>query len=382
MTATIANQSWHPDAILADGGVELPEQFPFRAALEIYAGALDREAMLTPSGRIAVRGSLVGAVAETRALDDVVARHPEIADVAVERPLIITGLLRTGTTLVHNLLAEHPDLRAPALWELMFPASPAATRADRERLADTAQGYVEDYYRVAPALPSIHFLDARRPDECHRLLGNTFQSMVYEMRYRVPSYGKWLAQQDLTEAYLRHRRQLQAILWRLPARQVVLKCPFHLWSMAELIRVYPDARIVHMHRDPVETIPSTCSLCATIRGGRTNHIDRAEIGRQWLDRITGVMAHLDPAGRPVPKDQVLDVRHSDLVMDPRATLARICDFAGVPLTDLAWERISRYLDANGRTKHGTHHYAVADFDLDETEINRRFADYCMRFNLR
>lgn len=379
MTGTVA-EAWRPAAILADGGAPEPADFPWRTALQRLAASLAAEAALTPAGVAAVRGGLVSAVATTLAVNAAVARHPAIAEVPVPKPLIITGLLRTGTTLVHNLLAEHPDLRAPALWELMFPVGERGTPADHERLADSAQGYVDEYYRVAPELPSIHFLDARRPDECHRLLGNTFHSMVYEMRYRVPSYGAWLAEQDLTAAYRWHRRQVQTILWRLPARQVVLKCPFHLWSLAELLRVYPDARIVHMHRDPLATVPSTCSLCVAVRVARTDHVDRVEIGRQWLDRIAAVTPNLDPARRPGAADQILDVRYPDLMADPLGAMARICDFAGTPMTEVARQRMSHYL-AHNTAKRGVHRYQPADFGLEPAELTRRFADYRAQFLL-
>lgn len=353
-----------------------PTEFAFLDALDVLAGALDRQARLTATGRAAVRGALVAALCTQARLRRAVARHPEIASTEVTRPVFITGLLRSGTTLVHNLLAQHPGLRVPALWELMHPVSERGDAVFYAGLADAAQAYVEDYYQVAPELPKIHFLDARRPDECHRLTGNTFTTMVYEARYRVPDYTEWLRGVDHTAAYRLHRAQLQAILWRLPGGPVVLKDPFHLWCLPALVAAYPDARIVQLHRDPVVTVPSTCSLCVTIRGARSDEIDRAEIGQQWLAQAERALDALPRvratalAGVPI-----LDVRYADLVADPIGVLDRVCEFAGAPLTAEAERAMRAYLSDNGATKHGRHEYSAADFGLEEVYLRQRFAAY-------
>lgn len=371
------------DSILAEAAERAgvgTDDFHFEESLARLADALARQARLTPAGAPIVRSSLVATLEKQAALDRLIDRHPEILRTPVPRPVVITGLLRTGTTLVHNLLAQHPGLRVPALWELMNPATERLDPAGYEYLADRTQAYVDDYNKVSPALPKIHFLDARRPDECQRLVGNTFASMVYEMRYRVPSYGAWLAGRDLTEEYRYHRRQVQAILWRTPGAPVVLKCPFHLWSLPALMAVYPDARVVHLHRDPGETVPSTASLCAAIRVGRSDRVDRDEIGRQWLTRIEPVITDVGATRRAVPAGQLLDLRYRDLVGDPVAQVARICDFAGVTMTAAAETAMRAFLAGNGPAKHGRHSYTPAEFGLDAADLSRRFGDYRQTFD--
>lgn len=351
----------------------------FLDGLSVVAAALDTEARLSESGRRAMRDTLVGSLVTQTKLARQVARHPEIEQAPFPRVVFILGLLRTGTTLVHNLLAEHPDLRAPALWELMFPVD---SGEEPDVLADRAQSYVEEYYRLSPTLPMIHFLDARRPDECHRLTQNAFHSMVYEMRFRVPSYSRWLAEQDMTEAYRYHRAQLAQILWRRPAPAVVLKCPFHTWNLAALARAYPGAYFVHMHRDPVSVVVSTCSLCESVRGARSDSVDRAEIGAQWLDNIDrgARLASADRrgalAGRPV-----LDVRYGDLTADTLGTLGRICDFIGVPLTGAAEQRMTQYLTGNPQHKRGVHQYTPEQYGLTPESIRTRLADYRDEFGV-
>ena len=352
-----------------------PHAFAFGEGLDRLVTALATEARLTPAGRAAVRASLVGALETQARLRRLSSEHPEIAHTPVPRPVFVTGLLRTGTTLVHNLLAQHPGLRVPALWELMHPAAGRTGTAETDRLVTTTQSYVDEYNAVAPGLKAIHFLDARRPDECHRLTANAMQSMVFEMRYRVPGYGAWLAGTDDTPAYAYHRRQLQAILWARPGGPVVLKCPFHLWSLESLMRVYPDARVVHLHRDPAETVPSTCSLCLAIRAARSDRVDPHEIGRQWLARIEAAVDDLDRARKAIPAGQLLDVRYRDLMADPIGTMRRVGEFIGVPLPERGAAAMRTYLSHNTPTTRGVHRYRAEDFGLDPADLRARFADY-------
>lgn len=361
-------------------GVPADAPLRFLDALGVLTGALATEAQLTGPGARAVGAALTGALVTQLRLAGAYAEHPEIARVPVERPVFVIGLLRTGSTLVHNLLGLHPGLRAPALWETMHPVG-GRDPAGRARLVEDTQRYVTDYYQVAPLLPAIHFLDARRPDECHRLTGGAFASMVYSMRYRIPSYGAWLADQDLARSYRYHREQLRAVLWRRPGGRFVGKDPFHLWSLGALHATYPDARYVHLHRDPAETLPSTCSLCVALRGARSDRVDRAEIGRQWraeLDRALPLVAAARSG--PLAGAPVLDVRFRDLVADPVRVLGTVLDFLGEPVSGEVERRMRAWLERD-RHRPGAHRYTAADFGLSAAELTGRYADYRETYRL-
>jgi Sulfotransferase family len=380
-----AASSYGVDALVHDAraatGAGEDEQLEFLDALTELSTALDRESRLSAEGRAAVRRSLVTSLATQVELRRHLAANPDVARTPITRPVFIVGLLRTGSTLVHNLLAQHPDMRCPNLWELLAPVGPRDPRRN-EADARAAQAYVEDYYQHAPDLPKIHFLDARRPDECHRLLGNTFQSMVFWMRFRVPGYARWLRGRDLTAAYRYHRLLLQSILWRIPGGVPVLKCPFHIWSLKPLLAAYPDARFIHLHRSPTTTVPSTCSLSAVLQGARMERVDRAEIGRFWLAEVErGLMHFMDTGWRSLAANPVLDVRYADLTADPMAVISRICHFLDVPMTDDAARRMRRYLDENPANRHGVHRYTATEFGLSAADLDARFARYREHYDL-
>lgn len=340
-------------------------------SLERLVRSLDREARLTPAGRIRVQRSLVRSLVEQLETSHRIAERPEIADRAL-RPIIITGMLRTGTTFLQHLLAQHPTIRAPALWEMMAPA-----RRDRpDELIAQCAAYIAEYDRIAPEFKHIHPLHVEFPEECHRLTGNTFCDPIFALRYHVPSYVKWLEQQSMEPVYRYHRTQLQVLLDRVPGDQVLLKGPSHLWHLDELAAVYPEALVVRMHRSPTVAVPSVCSLTSVVRGASAHPVDDQEIGRYWLDRVTPVLGGLSRGMGPFDRPP-LDIRYADLVADPIAVAAEICATAGLPLTDAALLRMNGYLSAD--RPRGQHTYHAERFGLRTGQLARLFSDYLNEF---
>jgi hypothetical protein len=351
-----------------------------RQALARLSAALTTEAALTGSGARVAAGAIVAAITTARRLRRFAAERPELPRRPLPPVVVITGLHRTGSTLLHHLLAEHPRLRAPQLWELMHPVGGQDADGTAALVART-RSYVDEYYRSAPEFRTIHPLDAGRPEECHRLTGLTLRSEIYALRYRVPSYLDWLDRQDHHPAYGTHRLGLQAILWRRPGgHSVVLKCPFHLWHPAELAAAYPAARVIRLHRDPVATIASVSSLTRVIRQARAVRVDPAEIGAFWLHRTAAVTDRLledADGGSALP---VLDVPYPRLSLDPLAVARDVCEFIGVPLTAPAELRMRRYLRATAPGERGVHRYQPEDFGLRTADLTRRFAAYRARFH--
>lgn len=360
---------------------------PFSEALDRFARALRDEARLRPEDVDPVWRSILRSqevLVDTAALHE---SRPEIARLDLGRPVFIVGFLRTGSTLLHNLLGCHEALHSPLLWELAHHTEAAHRAAGRDGLRARAQEYVNEYYRKAPDLPGIHFIDADRPDECHRLLANTFHSMVLEMRYRVPSYGQWLHKQRLTEPYRWHRRQLQVLMSRheraeRPPVVPVLKCPFHTWFLDSLTQEYSEARFIHLHRDPVEVVGSTASLCRTLRRARSDYLDPAEIGAQWFARITGLSQHLaDGRDELIGHHAVLDLPYQRLMADPQGAMESICAFLEIPFSVGFQAAVAEHLAWKPGGVSGKHTYSLDEFGLSESAVDRATVQYRKRFGV-
>lgn len=356
-------------------GEETRTPLRFLPDLAELTRAIDSEARLHKQGRIRARAALVASLVtqiRVRRMTDAV---PEVARIPV-RPVFITGLLRTGTTFLQHLLAQHPDLRSPALWETMAPAS----REEPDDLVAACEAYIEEYYRAAPGFRSIHLLRAHLPEECHRLTANSFRHSIYALRYRVPGYSRWLRGQSMLPAYRFHKDQLRCVLWRRPGAPVLLKCPSHLWHAEDLARVYPDAKVIRLHRSPAVAVPSVCSLTATVRAARSDTVDREEIGRYWLEyaaeALNGLRRGIGP-GDTAPLD--LDFR--EVVGDPLGAAERLCDYIGVPLTAEARSRMTSFMAAENDATTGRHAYAPEDFGLTEKDFEERFAPYLSEFGI-
>lgn len=341
----------------------------FLEGLGRLAAALDTEAKLTETGRRSARRSLVRSLVTQLQTRRMLRERPELASTQI-KPIVVTGLLRSGTTFLQELLSRHPGLRAPALWELMAPADPRHPA----RLVAESQSYVQEYYAAAPAFRSIHPLGARKPEECHRLTATAFCHFIYPLRYRVPSYVKWLRDQDMTEAYRWHRAQLSCLLARKPANPVLLKCPSHLWHTGTLRQIYPQAKVIRLHRRPAVSIPSVASLTAVVRMARSASVDTTEIGAYWLNEAGAALRGLHPG------QGCLDLRFSDLVADPMRAAQQVCDFAGLPMTARATARMAAFL-AGQSAKPGKHEYRAEEFGLSTRQLDEHFAQYQAEFGL-
>ncbi|MEU1850933.1 sulfotransferase [Streptomyces sp. NPDC019990] len=367
-----------PGTLVAEARrIERDEQTPlgFLPDLERLAGAIDTEAGLHTRGRQRARAALVASLVTQLRVRRMTREVPELSRTRIQ-PVFITGLLRTGTTFLQHLLAQHPDLRSPALWETMAPASPARD----EELIAACEAYIDEYYRAAPDFRSIHLLQARLPEECHRLTANSFRHSIYALRYHVPGYVAWLREQSMVPAYDFHREQLRTVLWRRPGTPVLLKCPSHLWYGDDLAKVYPDAKVIRMHRSPSVAVPSVCSLTATVRAARSDTVDREEIGRYWLagaaEALNGLRKDKGPHTTPP-----LDLRFRDVVADPLAAAERVCDYIGVPMTAQARQRMTAFMAAENDATAGTHSYTAEEFGLTERGMTERFAPYLAEFSL-
>ncbi len=358
----------------------------FRVPLRVLLDSLDREANLHEIGRATQRARIVDSLATRLAAEQYFRDQPEILEEAIEAPFFIVGLPRTGTTMLHRLIAADPGLQAVLWWECRHPAPwPGSDwRGGKDpRIAD-AHEQVRLILEARPELASIHPWEPEGPDEEILLLEHSFLSHVPESGANLPSYRAWLTDQDLTPAYAYLKKLLQFLQWqkRVSGRageRWVLKAPFHLGYLDVLFRVFPDARVVQTHRDPLETIPSIASMYAALWRLSTDSVDEHEIGRQCLERYAGSLARCLESRARLPADRFLDVGYRDVVADQLAEVRRIYTFLGRVPSSEAVLAMRRHRGLHAREKRAAHAYSLERFGYTRERVARAFATYRERF---
>jgi hypothetical protein len=357
----------------------------FQEPLRLLLRSLDTEAHLTPLGRVAARNDTIALLENRLRLVEDRKRNPGIAETPVRAPLFIVGLPRTGSTLLHHLLAQDPQSRVTQAWEVMHPSPPPerATYQTDPRIAQ-AEKALRWLDRLVPDFKAIHPLGAQLALECLAVTAASFQSWRFNTMYRVTGYQEWLGRQNARPAYEFHRRFLQHLAWRAPAERWVLKAPSHLHALDTLFETYPDAQVVQTHRDPATVLASVASLTAVLRRGFSDRVDKPEIGREVLQHWTrGIDAAIHVRqSSAIPSERFLDVHYPDLLKDPVATVRRVYAHFGLRLTEETVRRIGRHLADNAQDRHGRHAYSLVEFNLDPDEIAAPFKQYRDHFGVR
>ncbi|SRR6266540_1310817 len=332
------------------------------------------EAPLTSLGRVWLRSELVRRGVTEGLLADELRRRPGVIHTPVPGPLVVVGLPRTGTTLLHALLGCDPAALVLPFWQLRRPYPVPRGRLERARRIVRAAAMARLAQSMAPRLRDIHPVSALGPEEDVFLFRDTGMLAV---PVAAPGYLRWLQETDPTPAYRVYRRHLQALLHDRPGRRAVLKSPFHLGQLGELLAGLPEVMVVHTHRDPAVALASWCSLAAVLSNAASGQVDLVALGRRWLDfwaiemdRALAARAAADPA-------RVHDVVYEALVADPLVAVERLYARLGLELSGVARRRMSEWIHHHhrGRGRGGPHRYSLADFGLDPAAVDRRFARY-------
>jgi hypothetical protein len=348
----------------------------FLPAFSRLLAALRDEAQLDRSGEWAAAARIVMALNRRRQLSRLLSRAPELRERPIASPIFILGFPRTGTTLLHNLLATDPRNRAVRLWEMREPFAPDDrpgfdAQAWSSSVIATTEQVIAAGYKMSPRLADIHPLRATWPDECSWLFRNSFTSLVFGFSHYVPSYVEWLLAQDMLPAYAYFKLQLQAITHQRGGAPLVLKDPCHLWHLDALLQVFPDARVIQLHRAPEQVVGSFASLCQALHEGGATARPNAEIGRYALDLLTRGLQRIDAVRATLAPDRIFDVDYRELVGDPIETLQRIHVRFGLSFEADARDRATTWL-AENRGLSGRHRYELHDFGLDASVVERRF----------
>ncbi|MGA1876256.1 MAG: sulfotransferase family protein [bacterium] len=355
----------------------------FQTPLNVLLDSLEGEAKLTVLGRIAIRQTCLRILMNRLSIQENLRLHPEIKDIPIQRPLFIVGLPRTGTTLLHNLLAQDQDNRVPLFWELLFP-SPLIFRGKHKadfRLTLTRKK-IDQIYALSPQIFSIHPYNPTGPEECIILFQNTFKSLFFPLYYHIPKYTEWLLQENMVGAYQYFLRQLQLLHWQRPGQRWVLKSPAHLYFLDALLSVFPDACFIQTHRDPKEIIPSICSLSGMATQMSSDRLPFHYFGEKGLFLCKTAVDRGMNVRASVAASHFYDVQYQDLVTDPIAVVRSIYDYFGYDVKITMETNMKNWLAANPQHRYGIHRYSLDEFDLDQKTIDDQFALYRKRFNVQ
>ncbi len=353
----------------------------FEEALERLLDSARLEAGLNGTGIDIFRDEVIRLLSNRLVLVNEWKANPTLADEDIARPLFILGLPRSGTSILHELLAQDVENRVPLTWETMRLTAGSSHEPQREEeiISQTENEFLQ-IDKIIPDLKKIHRIGALFPDECVTFMNNDFKSMHFHVCYRLPKFQKWLDRSSFVNVYRSHKRQLQRLQSRRRGVQWVLKSPQHLWTLDALLQVYPDAHIVQLHRDPVDSVASYASLVHSLRRAVSDVQDAREIGHEWAEYFAlGLAKTMDLRNKLEGRNPFLDIPYREFMNDPVRMIGLIYTHCGRTLSTAAAEKMQDYMKSHPADMFGKHRYKLADFGLDLDEERERFRIYRQEF---
>ena len=351
-----------------------------------HLAAIDAESELHLLGRVATRAEVLRIVQTWLRLQQHWRDTPALAHERIDAPLFVVGPPRSGTTILLELLALDPQFRSPLAWEALYPLpvaeDPGLDRARRREFAECEQEFWAD---IDPDFMTMHELASDLPCECVHFLSYDFAGPYWSMLYNAPGFVGWQLEhlESLTRVYRLHRRMLQTFQHGTERRRWLLKSPGHLQTLPQVFAEYPDARVIHTHRDPAKFIASLVSLLSVLRFMRSDRVDVAGLGpmmqatyQMFLEQVMR-----ERADGTVPNERIVDSHFLDLMRDPVTALQKIYSQLEYEWPAGHDDTVRAYLAAKPRGKHGEHHYTFADVGLDEASVRATFANYVAHYGI-
>lgn len=373
------------EAIQRAGGLQDFGPDDFREPMRRLLVALEEEAELNEMGRLTQRERILGLLVARLRTEDYIHRYPEILDERVGSSFSIIGLGRTGTTMLHRMLSSDERLFSLRWYESRNPAPLPGSEGNGQidpRISD-AEAEVEAMLEASPELMAAHPMDAHAPDEEIMLLEHAFISGNPEAFCNVPRYARRLEDEDALPGYAYLDRLLRFLQWQKKragqkANRWVLKTPHHIGFLDPFFKTFPEAKVVLTHRDPVQTIPSMCSLIHSIRVLNSDHVNELEIGAQWSSRLARMMDRCMDLHDQFP-ERFLDIQYRDLIADPMVGAQQIYDFVGIEWTPEAEAGMREWAVEHSRDKRPVHSYTLEQYGFTEEGLRKQFARYYERF---
>ncbi|HEY8120255.1 MAG TPA: sulfotransferase [Myxococcota bacterium] len=358
----------------------------FRARLAIQCRSIDEDVELNALGRLGVFANLLRYAQNRLRFEELLRRHPEILETRIERPIVVAGMPRTGTTHLLNLIGADTRLRSLPYWESLEPIPARGEGPGRDGRDPRWTRCFASYQQMVANMPLIVAMHDMPPEHIHEeieLEELDFASYLLEWLCRPPRWRDHYLALDQRPHYAYMKRVLQALTWLRGPRRWILKSPQHLEQLLPLLETFPDATIVITHRDPVSVIRSAITMLGYGDRMRRTRVDLAGLADYWIDRVDKLLGACLRDRDALPAAQTVDVPFHELMADDLGTVARIYERAALPLTPGARAELDAFVRANPRGKHGQVIYDLrGDFGLEPGELRKRFASYVERFRVR
>ncbi len=349
----------------------------FLEPLGVLVKALHEEARVSALGLQMTERRLTALLVDRLRLRRLQSEHPEILDTDIRVAAVICGLPRTGSTLMHRLLAASPKLTSTLSWECSYPLPFPGEGPEAEIRKQKAKKMMETFLALSPDFGDIHTVVWDGPEEDVILLDRTFTSMSFDSFYWVPTYGIWLRSFDQSNAYRELREWLQVLQWQHKTREGrkwVLKSPHHLMAADTVLDEFDECKIVMTHRSPASAVPSYASMVQATMSQYSDNVDPEQIGRYWNDRLAESLRRFTEV-RPRRPDRFVDVPFEATVTAPVDTAVRVMGDLGLTVDADDVKAFEDYYDVNQQERHGSHSYTAEDFGLSAEQLERDFSFY-------
>lgn len=354
----------------------------YMAGLDALLYSVEHEANLNETGLREMQDRIVNALANRLTLVAWERENPEAASAPINSPIVILGLPRTGSSILHETLAAAPGMRTPLIWKVRdFSLVHEVTDANSDDRIKEIEAAIERKNRLSPGYAAIHYENPLIPMECVALTAIDLVTVQYPTVAHAPTYRNFLLTHDAHVTYDWHRRALRFLQATNPGAQWVLKTPMHSLFLKSLLDTYPDARLIQTHRVPIRSLASLCSLYETLRRPYSDHIEINEQARSDVAyTATAIQRAVDfRRDNPDMEPRIHDVAFKQFMADQAGTLAGIYAHCGLEFTDEARDAMLGYLESRPRNKHGTHSYSLENYGLTPADLEPMFSDYTARF---
>jgi len=346
-----------------------PSDTDYHEPLDVLIRSINKEANLTFLGNLAVKYQIKEHLWNRSLISQA---YKEVNSENVSQPIIVIGLPRSGTTFLFNLLSKDLDNRSPLFWEMMKPLPLVAPGSFSEKsriFRSNSILFIKE--KFIPQLDNIHAIRSESPEECLLIKVYALQSIFYFYMANTPSYLEYLINADTGISYDWHYKFLKVLEKISKPKRWLLKDPSHLGNLKEILDRYPDARFIHITRDPSETLPSICSLTSQVRRGFSNHLDSDDLGRRTLDFWAKSNDKNESQRSSIPAKNYIQVEYDDLLEDPINLMRDIYSKFSLPLNDLTLNQMINFVEIGKQEAKMKHNYSLEDYGLDKKEVHNK-----------